>query len=207
MEISSTFFFCTATHPWFYARSTSVNWSLCLCVKLDGFRAPRFPGPAVHPGEGRVPPLGRLQRLPLLPRGAFHVFVPHLLRREYTLPGPRSRTDPPAASSVRRKPDPCPLVQSHQNSRMIIFEQENFMGRSVEVCDDYPSLKAMGWMLPEVGSMHVQCGAFVCYQYPGYRGQQYIMECEKHSGDYKHWKSWGSHCQTPQIQSIRRIQH
>uniref|UniRef100_H3D6G2 Crystallin, beta A1, like 2 n=1 Tax=Tetraodon nigroviridis TaxID=99883 RepID=H3D6G2_TETNG len=96
---------------------------------------------------------------------------------------------------------------SHKSSRMIIFEKENFMGRSVDICDDYPSLQAMGWMMPEVGSMHVQCGAFVCYQFPGYRGQQYIMECERHSGDYQHWKNWGSHCQTPQIQSIRRIQH
>ncbi|KAK6468611.1 beta-crystallin A1-like [Huso huso] len=48
---------------------------------------------------------------------------------------------------------------------------------------------------------------WVCYQYPGYRGYQYIMECEHHSGDYQHWKNWGSHAQTPQIQSIRRIQH
>uniref|UniRef100_A0A672IC32 Beta/gamma crystallin 'Greek key' domain-containing protein n=1 Tax=Salarias fasciatus TaxID=181472 RepID=A0A672IC32_SALFA len=100
-----------------------------------------------------------------------------------------------------------PIYCSHQSSRMIIFEKENFMGRSVELCDDYPSLQGMGWMMPEVGSMHVQCGAFVCYQFPGYRGQQYIMECERHSGDYQHWRNWGSHCQTPQIQSIRRIQH
>ncbi|XP_038843089.1 beta-crystallin A1-like [Salvelinus namaycush] len=99
------------------------------------------------------------------------------------------------------------LFYSHQSSRMQIFETENFMGRSAELCDDYPSLRAMGWCMPEVGSMHVQCGAFVCYQFPGYRGQQYIMECERHSGDYQHWKNWGSHCQTPQIQSIRRIQH
>ncbi|KAF3851966.1 hypothetical protein F7725_005321 [Dissostichus mawsoni] len=91
--------------------------------------------------------------------------------------------------------------------RMMIFEKENFLGRSTELCDDYPSLRAMGWATPEVGSMHVQSGAFVCYEYPGYRGQQYIMECEKHSGDYQHWKNWGSHCQTPKVQSIRRIRH
>lgn len=42
---------------------------------------------------------------------------------------------------------------------MVIFEKENFMGRSAEISDDYPSLQAMGWMMPEVGSMHVQCGA------------------------------------------------
>lgn len=50
-------------------------------------------------------------------------------------------------------------LQSHQSSRMVIFEKENFMGRSAEISDDYPSLQAMGWMMPEVGSMHVQCGA------------------------------------------------
>lgn len=49
--------------------------------------------------------------------------------------------------------------QSHQSSRMIIFERENFLGRNAELCDDYPSLQAMGWCGPEVGSMHVQCGA------------------------------------------------
>ncbi|CAB1417608.1 unnamed protein product [Pleuronectes platessa] len=97
--------------------------------------------------------------------------------------------------------------RSHQSSRMKIFERENFQGRSTELGDDFPSLQAMGWLMPEVGSMHVQCGAFVCYEYPGYRGQQYIMECEKHSGDYQHWRNWGSHCQTPKIQSIRRIRH
>ncbi|MEQ2170705.1 hypothetical protein GOODEAATRI_003069, partial [Goodea atripinnis] len=47
---------------------------------------------------------------------------------------------------------------------------------------------------------------FVCYQYPGYRGYQYIMECDRHCGEYKHFREFGSHCQTPQIQSIRRIQ-
>lgn len=55
--------------------------------------------------------------------------------------------------------------QSHQSSRMTIFERENFLGRCVEVCDDYPSLQAMGWCGPEVGSMHVQCGAWVSSLY------------------------------------------
>ncbi|KAI3351724.1 hypothetical protein L3Q82_020560 [Scortum barcoo] len=104
---------------------------------------------------------------------------------------------------------------SHQSSRMIIFEKENFMGRSVEICDDYPSLQAMGWMMPEVGSMHVQCGSPVHHgvreTLAETRGQHWSTSwsshCERHSGDYQHWRNWGSHCQTPQIQSIRRIQH
>ncbi|XP_039109960.1 beta-crystallin A3 [Hyaena hyaena] len=95
---------------------------------------------------------------------------------------------------------------NHKESKITIFEKENFIGRQWEICDDYPSLQAMGWLNNEVGSMKIQCGAWVCYQYPGYRGYQYILECDHHGGDYKHWREWGSHAQTSQIQSIRRIQ-
>ncbi|KAM9735325.1 beta-crystallin A4 [Menidia menidia] len=95
---------------------------------------------------------------------------------------------------------------NHRECRMSIFERENFMGRKGELSDDYPSLQAMGWCNNEVGSLRIQSGAFVCYQYPGYRGYQYIMECDRHCGEYKHFREFGSHCQTPQIQSIRRIQ-
>lgn len=42
---------------------------------------------------------------------------------------------------------------------MTIFEMENMMGRQFELCDDYPSLQAMGWMNNEVGSMQIHCGA------------------------------------------------
>uniref|UniRef100_A0A8C6W6G8 Crystallin, beta A1 n=1 Tax=Nannospalax galili TaxID=1026970 RepID=A0A8C6W6G8_NANGA len=77
---------------------------------------------------------------------------------------------------------------------------------AVKICDDYPSLQAMGSFNNEVGSMKIQCGVWVCYQYPGYRDYQYILECDHHGGDYKHWREWGSHAQTSQIQSIRHIQ-
>ncbi|XP_037322604.2 beta-crystallin A1-like isoform X1 [Pungitius pungitius] len=96
---------------------------------------------------------------------------------------------------------------NHKESRMTIFEMENMTGRQFDLCDDYPSLQAMGWMNNEVGSMHIKSGAFVCYQYPGYRGYQYIMECDCRGGEYKCYREFGSHSQTPQIQSIRRIQH
>uniref|UniRef100_A0A5F8HJK4 Beta-crystallin A4 n=1 Tax=Monodelphis domestica TaxID=13616 RepID=A0A5F8HJK4_MONDO len=98
------------------------------------------------------------------------------------------------------------LIWNHRDSRMTIFEQENFLGRKGELSDDYPSLQAMGWENNEVGSFRVHCGAWVCSQYPGYRGYQYVLECDHHSGDYKHFREWGSHAQTFQIQSIRRIQ-
>lgn len=50
-------------------------------------------------------------------------------------------------------------IQNHKESKITIFEKENFIGRQWEICDDYPSLQAMGWFNNEVGSMKIQCGA------------------------------------------------
>lgn len=41
--------------------------------------------------------------------------------------------------------------------------------------------------------------SWVGYQYPGYRGSQYLLE----KGDYRHFNEYGARC--PQMQSIRRI--
>lgn len=50
-------------------------------------------------------------------------------------------------------------LQNHKESKITIFEKENFIGRQWDICDDYPSLQAMGWFNKEVGSMKIQCGA------------------------------------------------
>lgn len=50
-------------------------------------------------------------------------------------------------------------TQNHKESKMVLFEKENFMGRQWEINDDYPSLQAMGWGNNEIGSMQVQSGA------------------------------------------------
>ncbi|EPY80369.1 beta-crystallin A4 [Camelus ferus] len=112
-------------------------------------------------------------------------------------------TSYPAERLTSFRPVAC---ANHRDSRLTIFEQENFLGRKGELSDDYPSLQAMGWDGNEVGSFHVHSGAWVCSQFPGYRGFQYVLECDHHSGDYKHFREWGSHAQTFQVQSIRRIQ-
>ncbi|XP_075753883.1 beta-crystallin A4 isoform X2 [Pelodiscus sinensis] len=95
---------------------------------------------------------------------------------------------------------------NHRDSKMSIFEWENFLGQKGELSDDYPSLPAMGWDSSAVSSFRAHSGAWVCSQFPGYRGFQYILESDRHMGDYKHYREWGSHAQTPQVQSIRRIQ-
>lgn len=57
-------------------------------------------------------------------------------------------------------------TQNHKESKMVVFESENFMGRQWEINDDYPSLQAMGWSNNEIGSMQVQSGAWVnCHEY------------------------------------------
>ncbi|XP_074868855.1 beta-crystallin A4 [Carettochelys insculpta] len=95
---------------------------------------------------------------------------------------------------------------SHRDSKLTIFEGESFLGRKGELSDDYPSLPAMGWGSSAVSSMRARSGAWVCSQFPGYRGFQYILESDRHAGAYKHVREWGSHAQTPQVQAIRRIQ-
>uniref|UniRef100_A0A4W4F566 Crystallin, beta A1a n=1 Tax=Electrophorus electricus TaxID=8005 RepID=A0A4W4F566_ELEEL len=76
----------------------------------------------------------------------------------------------------------------HKESKIAVCEKENFTGRQWEISDDYPSLPAMGW--PSIASCLF---LWVCYQYPGYRGHQYILECDRHGGNYKHYRDWGSH--------------
>ncbi|NXR14131.1 CRBA4 protein, partial [Semnornis frantzii] len=94
----------------------------------------------------------------------------------------------------------------HGHSRLMLFEQENFQGRRGELSDDCPSLPALGWGSSSVGSFLVCSGAWVCSQYPGYRGFQYLLESDSSTGEYKHVREWGSHAQTGQVQSIRRVQ-
>lgn len=68
-----------------FTDGTVASRVLYLFVKLGRFRAPWLPRPAVDPWERRIPPLGLLQRLPLLPRRTSHVSAAHPLRCKYTI--------------------------------------------------------------------------------------------------------------------------
>ncbi|NXA57627.1 CRBA2 protein, partial [Nothocercus julius] len=103
---------------------------------------------------------------------------------------------------------PLPLLrQNHNDSKAILYEAENFQGHKFELSDDYPSLQAMGWGNKEVASIKVNSGAWVAYQYPGYRGYQYVLERDRQNGEFKKYNEYSSQAHTNQIQSIRRIQH
>ncbi|KAL4609510.1 beta-crystallin B1-like [Arapaima gigas] len=92
-----------------------------------------------------------------------------------------------------------PIRMDTQEHKICLYESCDFKGNKMEIMeDDVPSLWAHGFT-DRVGSVTVTGGAWVGYQYPGYRGYQYLFEC----GEYKHYNDF---CATqPQIQSMRRI--
>ncbi|KAK1328407.1 hypothetical protein QTO34_011980 [Cnephaeus nilssonii] len=109
----------------------------------------------------------------------------------------------PAERLTSFRPVAC---ANHRDSRLTIFEQENFLGRKGDLREDCPSLQALGWGGKEVGSFHIPSGAWVCSQCPGPRGFQCVLESDRHSGDYRHFRAWGTQAQTFQVQSVRGIQ-
>ncbi|KAM6052681.1 CRBB1 protein, partial [Lophotis ruficrista] len=92
-----------------------------------------------------------------------------------------------------------PIKMDTEDHKISLYESADFKGNKMEIQeDDVPSLWAYGFC-DRVGSVQVPSGTWVGYQYPGYRGYQYLFE----TGDFRHWNEWSAF--QPQIQSIRRI--
>jgi len=92
-----------------------------------------------------------------------------------------------------------PIRMDSMEHKICLFELSDFKGNKMEIQeDDVPTLWAHGFC-DRVGSVRVPGGVWVGYQYPGYRGYQYLFEC----GDYRHYNEFCAF--QPQIQSIRRV--
>nr|XP_061841864.1 beta-crystallin B2-like [Nerophis lumbriciformis] len=92
-----------------------------------------------------------------------------------------------------------PIKVDSQEHKIVLYENPSFAGKKIEIVDDdVPSFHAHGYQ-EKVSSVRVQSGTWVGYQYPGYRGYQYLFE----KGEYKDNMDFGA--QIPQIQSVRRI--
>ncbi|XP_035492953.1 beta-crystallin B1-like [Scophthalmus maximus] len=92
-----------------------------------------------------------------------------------------------------------PVRMDPEKHKICLHEVGEFKGRKMEIMDDdVPSLFAYGFT-DRVESIMVSCGTWVGYQFPGYRGSQYLLE----KGDYRHFNEFGA--RSPQMQSIRRI--
>ncbi|XP_054852535.1 beta-crystallin B3 [Eublepharis macularius] len=92
-----------------------------------------------------------------------------------------------------------PLPIDSPDHKIHLFENSGYGGRKMEIVeDDVPSLWAHGFQ-DRVASVKVLDGTWVGYEYPGYRGRQYVLE----KGEYRHWNEWDA--SQPLIQSVRRI--
>uniref|UniRef100_A0A8C4H8B5 Beta/gamma crystallin 'Greek key' domain-containing protein n=3 Tax=Dicentrarchus labrax TaxID=13489 RepID=A0A8C4H8B5_DICLA len=92
-----------------------------------------------------------------------------------------------------------PVRMDPEKHKICLYEVGEFKGRKMEIMDDdVPSLFSYGFT-DRVGSIMVSCGTWVGYQFPGYRGSQYVLE----KGEYRHFNEYGA--RHPQFQSVRRI--
>uniref|UniRef100_A0A671L1Z7 Beta-crystallin B1-like n=1 Tax=Sinocyclocheilus anshuiensis TaxID=1608454 RepID=A0A671L1Z7_9TELE len=92
-----------------------------------------------------------------------------------------------------------PVRMDPEKYKICLYEVGEYKGRKMEIMDDdVPSLFSYGFT-DRVGSIMVSCGTWVGYQFPGYRGSQYLLE----KGEYRHFNEYGARC--PQFQSVRRI--
>ncbi|KAK0155139.1 Gamma-crystallin N-A [Merluccius polli] len=87
-----------------------------------------------------------------------------------------------------------------EHYRVELFEEANFAGQFVELCEDCPFLQGRGLVKNCVNSIKAYGdGAWVLYEEPNYRGRMYVVE----RGDYCTHMEWQA--QNPNIKSIRRV--
>ncbi|XP_015281908.1 PREDICTED: beta-crystallin B3-like [Gekko japonicus] len=92
-----------------------------------------------------------------------------------------------------------PLPIDSADHKIHLFENSGYGGRKMEIVeDDVPSLWSHGFH-DRVASVKALDGIWVGYEYPGYRGRQYVFE----KGEYRHWNEWDA--SQPLIQSMRRV--
>uniref|UniRef100_A0A663DXU0 Crystallin gamma N n=1 Tax=Aquila chrysaetos chrysaetos TaxID=223781 RepID=A0A663DXU0_AQUCH len=74
---------------------------------------------------------------------------------------------------------------SRDGEGITFYEGKCFTGRKLEVCGSCGSFQDRGF-LNRVNSICVQSGAWVCFDHPDFRGQQYILE----HGEYPDFYRW-----------------
>ncbi|KAM7153953.1 gamma-crystallin B-like [Macrochelys suwanniensis] len=79
--------------------------------------------------------------------------------------------------------------------KIILFEDRNFQGRSVECSSDRPDFQSQ---LSRCNSVRVESGCFMLYERPNFQGQQFFLK----RGDYPDMQSEGF---STSIKSCRMI--
>uniref|UniRef100_A0A8P4KNE9 Beta/gamma crystallin 'Greek key' domain-containing protein n=1 Tax=Dicentrarchus labrax TaxID=13489 RepID=A0A8P4KNE9_DICLA len=88
-------------------------------------------------------------------------------------------------------------IRSCRLIRHILYFGCYFSGQMIEFSEDMPNLLDR-WRYRDVNSTHIQDGTWVFYEYPNYRGRQYLLE----KGEYRRHADWGAF--DPSVGSIRR---
>ncbi|KAI2548553.1 crystallin gamma N [Homo sapiens] len=77
---------------------------------------------------------------------------------------------------------------AQRSGKITLYEGKHFTGQKLEVFGDCDNFQDRGFM-NRVNSIHVESGAWVCFNHPDFRGQQFILE----HGDYPDFFRWNSH--------------
>uniref|UniRef100_A0A3Q0RP20 Crystallin, gamma N1 n=1 Tax=Amphilophus citrinellus TaxID=61819 RepID=A0A3Q0RP20_AMPCI len=77
---------------------------------------------------------------------------------------------------------------SQYSGKIVFYEGKCFTGRKLEICSDCDNFQDRGFM-NRVNSVRVESGAFVCFDHPDFKGQQYILE----HGEYPEFQRWNAH--------------
>ncbi|KAM9328447.1 uncharacterized protein KZ484_019823 [Pholidichthys leucotaenia] len=93
----------------------------------------------------------------------------------------------------------CRIIRNVGSSwRLKVWEKPNFGGLTMEMADSMPTLPKH-WHGRSIHSCKVLEGAWVFFEHPNYRGQQYLLE----RGDYRRFSEWGS--MQPGVGSIQCV--
>ncbi|XP_019739176.1 gamma-crystallin N-A [Hippocampus comes] len=76
---------------------------------------------------------------------------------------------------------------SQSSGKIVLYEGKNFTGRKLEVLSSCDNFQERG-LVNRVNSVRVESGAFVCFDHPDFKGQQYILE----RGEYPEFQRWSA---------------
>ncbi|XP_005087287.1 gamma-crystallin N [Mesocricetus auratus] len=74
------------------------------------------------------------------------------------------------------------------SGKITLYEGKHFTGQKLEVFGNCDNFQDRGFM-NRVNSIRVESGAWVCFDHPDFRGQQFILE----HGDYPEFFRWNGH--------------
>ena len=97
-----------------------------------------------------------------------------------------------------RQTEHISVFQAKGPHKLMLFDQPNFSGRSLELTDNMKAFEEK-WLRHEVQSCKVLQGSWVFFEHPNFCGRQYLLE----KGEYRHHSEWGALKAT--VASIKKI--